>query len=101
MMIKLVIGKVDEIMANTRTGKNKIYKVPCEKGYYLFKLTELLELLDKTRYNLSKDLNAEYKVINRYAHGNLSRFDANIIAKICDYCDCNLSDIIEYIPNSK
>ncbi len=82
-------------------ANDKIYKVPCENGYYLFKLTALLDSINKTRYNLAKDLNKEYKVINRYAHGDLARFDATVIAKICDYCDCNLSDIIEYIPNSK
>ena len=79
----------------------RIYKVPCGNGYYLFKLTELLGTINKSRYNLAKDLNSEYKVINRYARGNLNKFDANVIAKICDYCNCNLSDIIEYIPNSK
>lgn len=78
---------------------NRIHKIVCENGYYLFKLESLLEEMGKTKYSISKELPLEYKVINRYAHGDLSRFDATVIAKICDFCNCKMSDIIEYYPN--
>lgn len=78
---------------------NGVYKIAVENGYYIFKLQTLLNELDKSRYAIAKDLPLEYKVLNRYVRGNLTRFDAHIIAKICDYCNCKLSDIIEYYPN--
>lgn len=39
-------------------------------GYYVFKLEHLLASINKTKYSLSKELDIEYKVINRYAHGD-------------------------------
>lgn len=78
---------------------DRVFKIGYGNGYYLFKLEKLLTEINKSKYALAKELNTEYKVINRYAHGDLTRFDAEVIAKICDFCNCNLHDIIEYIPN--
>lgn len=79
----------------------RIFIIPCENGYYRFKLEIVLKKIKKTKYTLAKRLNTEYKVINRYARGNISRFDALILAKICDFCNCKLDDILEYVPNKK
>lgn len=74
-------------------------KIAVENGHYIFRLQTLLDKMEMSRYAIAKDLPLEYKVLNRYVKGNISRFDANVIAKICDYCNCKLSDIIEYYPN--
>jgi len=79
----------------------RVFIIPCENGYYRFKLVVILNKIKKTKYSLAKQLDSEYKVINRYARGNLTRFDASVIAKICDFCNCRLDEIIEYIPNKK
>lgn len=79
----------------------KNYIVQCENGYFHFKLESILKKAKKTKYALAKQLNSEYKVINRYAKGNLTRLDVSVLAKICDFCNCKLEDIIEYIPNKK
>ena len=79
----------------------RIFIIPCENGYYRFKLETVLKKIRKSKYTLAKRLNTEYKVVNRYARGDLSRFDALILAKICDFCNCKLDDIIEYVPNKK
>lgn len=76
-----------------------VYKIAVENGHYIFRLQTLLDKMQMSRYAIAKDLPLEYKVLNRYVKGNISRFDANVIAKICDYCNCKLSDIIEYYPN--
>ena len=80
---------------------NGVYKIYCENGYYLFKLELILSKMNSTKYALAKNLPTEYKVLNNYARGVLTRFDINVIARICDYLNCNLSDIIEYFPNTK
>lgn len=82
-------------------NKKRIFMIKYGDGYYVFKLEHLLASINKTKYSLSKELDIEYKVINRYAHGDLTRFDAGVIAKICDYCNCSLDDIIEYVPNEE
>lgn len=80
-------------------NNEKIHKIYFENGYYIFRLEELLSNINKTKYALSKDLPLEYKILNRYAHGDLQKFDASVVARICDYCDCKMSEIIEYYPN--
>lgn len=82
-------------------NKENYYKVKCENGYYLFKLETLLKQMNASKYALSKDTDMDYKIINRYITGDISRFDSKVIARICDFCNCNLKDIIDYVPNKK
>lgn len=79
----------------------KSYKIVCENGYYIFSLAKVLEKKNKTMYRLAKELGKEYVVIKRYARGEAIRFDSLILAQICDNLNCQLSDILEYYPNSK
>lgn len=81
-------------------NKNE-YKIDCENGYYIFKLETLLKEMEKSKYALSKATSMDHKLINRYAKGDLTRFDLKVIARICDYCDCNIESIVEYFPNSQ
>lgn len=84
-----------------KTKNSNIVKIPCGKGYYLFKLMDVLESAGMTRYYVSRKNELEYMVVNRLATGNTSKLDLGVISKICDYCNCTLNDIIEYVPNSK
>lgn len=43
----------------------------------------------------------DFKVLKRIISGELVRFDIFVIARLCDYLDCAITDIIEYIPNKK
>ena len=43
-----------------------------------------------------RDTETDFKVIQRLAKGTLTRIDIYVLARICDYLNCNLSDIIEY-----
>lgn len=73
------------------------FKVTCEKGYYVFKLEKLLKENNMSKYSLAKLLNTEYKVINRYSHGNLTKFNSKVIARICNACNCRIEDFLEYV----
>ena len=44
------------------------------------------------------DMDIEYVVIKRLMSGNLSRLDLSVIARVCNYLNCTMNDIIEYIP---
>ena len=48
-----------------------------------------------------RDTNTDFKVIKRIMTGELVRFDIIVMARICDYLECSITDIIEYFPNSK
>ena len=72
-----------------------------ENGYYLFKLEKVLHTRNISINKLMRDTNTDFKVLKRIINGDLVRFDIFVIARICDYLDCKITDIIEYFPNQK
>lgn len=76
-------------------------KVTIENGYYLFKLEDILAKKNISINKLMKDTETDFKVLKRLMTGNLVRIDIFVIARLCDYLKCTITDIIEYIPNKK
>ncbi len=75
-------------------------KVNIENGYYLFKLEDLLKDRNISINKLMKDTNTDFKVLKRLMTGELLRFDIYVVARLCDYFNCELTDIIEYRKRS-
>ena len=46
-----------------------------------------------------RDTNTDFKVLKRLFYGNLVRIDIFVLARLCDYLNCTIHDIIEYVPN--
>ena len=38
----------------------------------------------------------DFKVIKRLLTGDLVRIDILVLARLCDYLDCSIDDIVEY-----
>ena len=74
-------------------------KIRIEGGTYLFKLEDILHSRKISMNKLIKDTNTDFKVIKRMITGDLVRFDIFVLARLCNYFNCNITDIIEYIPN--
>lgn len=72
-------------------------KVKMEKGYYLFKLDDLLKNNNVSINKLMRDTNTDFKVLKRIMTGELVRFDIFVVARLCDYFNCKITDIIEYV----
>lgn len=76
----------------------KVVEVKRGDGRYLFKLGGLLHERNISLNKLIEGINSEHKVVAKYVYGTVTvKLDMNIIAKICDYFKCDMSDIIEYI----
>lgn len=71
-------------------------KVKIENGYYFFKLDNLLKNNNISINKLMKDTNTDFKVLKRLMTGDLVRIDIFVLARLCDYFNCEISDIIEY-----
>lgn len=71
-------------------------KVQMEKGYYEFKLDDLLKSKNISINKLMKDTNTDFKVIKRILTGELTRIDITVLARLCDYLDCDIDSILEY-----
>ena len=76
-------------------------KVKIENGYYLFKLEDILKEKSISINKVMRDTNTDFKVLKRLLTGELVRFDIFVIARLCDYFNCTINDIIEYIPSKK
>lgn len=75
-------------------------KIEVENGCYLFKLDDLLENNNLSKNKVMRDTNTDFKVLQRIITGDLSKMDITVLARLCDYLNCNLNDIVEYIPNN-
>ena len=76
-------------------------KVNIENGYYLFKLEDILKEKNISINKVMRDTNTDFKVLKRLLTGELVRFDIFVIARLCDYLNCTITDIIEYIRTKK
>lgn len=76
-------------------------KLKIENGYYLLKLEDLIIQNNLSLNKIIKDTNTDFKVLKRIMTGKLVRIDIFVIARLCDYFDCSMNDIIEYVPNKK
>lgn len=76
---------------------DKIYKIDCENGYYLFKLNSMLDEKNVTKNSVIENRCIDFNSMQRLITGNLSRIDLTIIAKLCNEFDCKIEDIVEYI----
>ena len=73
-----------------------IIKLNIEKGYYIFKLKDILYKKKISINKLMRETNTDFKVIKRLMTGELVKIDIFVLARLCDYLDCSINDIIEY-----
>lgn len=74
-------------------------KLSIEDGYYLFKLNNLLKQKKVSINQLMRDTNTDFKVIKRLMSGECVRIDIYVLARLCNYLNCEISDIIKYVNN--
>ena len=74
-------------------------KLQVESGMYVFKLEDVLKSKNISINKLMRDTNTDFKVLKRMMTGELVRIDIFVMARLCDYLNCLITDIIEYIPN--
>ena len=73
--------------------------VKIENSYYLFKLEDILKKNKISINKLMRDTNTDFKVLKRLLTGDLVRIDIFVLARLCDYLNCSILDIIEYTPD--
>ena len=71
-------------------------KIEVENGCFMFKLKDILNNRHISINQLLRDTNTDYKVIRRFLYGDLIRIDIYVLARLCDYLNCDITDIFEY-----
>ena len=73
-----------------------MYTTIIENGEFNFKLKNILNNKKISINKLMRDTNTDYKDIKRIINGEITKIDLFVIARLCNYLDCNLNDLISY-----
>lgn len=72
---------------------NNLIKVT---GTIKFKLLDVIEKNNITRYKLSKITGIRYDTICNYCSGNVTLINKEYLKIFCEVLNCKISDILEY-----
>ena len=61
------------------------------------RINELLLKRECSKNRICKDLDIPRGNFNRYCRDEFHRIDVKLILKLCDYLDCEISELIEII----
>lgn len=70
-------------------------------GTIHIKLDELLQKSGISKNKLSHRAEMQRTQINNYCNNKISRLDIDVLARICQVFDCEIGDLLEYIPPKK
>ena len=68
-------------------------------GYLHMKINDLLEKKGVSENQICKELEIPRSNFNRYCRDEFQRIDANYICKLCEYFDCEIQELIEYVKD--
>ncbi len=69
-----------------------------EHGKIKIKLGEQLEKHGLSKNKFAKFAEMERTQLNRYISNDVAMVDLDVLARMCCVLDCELGDILEYIP---
>jgi len=72
-----------------------------ENGKVVMHLNELIQAKGISKTQLSYIAKLQRTQLNNYCSGKIVRVDFDILARLCMALDCNISDLLEYIPPEK
>lgn len=82
---------------NINAVSKEIVKVDLPNGYWLFKLGSLLAERGISKNKIMRDANTKHDTLQGYVNGTLKRLDIDVLDRFCNYLNCDMVDIIEYI----
>ncbi len=65
-------------------------------GHIEIKLEEYLKVNGISKNKICQNCGLQRTQLNNYCKNKVCRVDLMILAKLCDYLDCSVSDILEY-----
>ena len=68
-------------------------------GYLHMRINEMLEIQGKSKNTVCKELDIPRSNFNRYCRDEFQRIDADLVCKLCEYFNCGVGDLIEYMKD--
>jgi len=72
-----------------------------EYGTIKIKLSELIEKEGISKNKLSHKAEMQRSQINNYCNNKISRLDIDVLARICTVFNCEIGDLLEFVPPKK
>lgn len=63
--------------------------------YVHIKIPEMLSEKGISKTKICKDLDLQRGNLNKYCRDDFQRIDAKLLIKLCDYFECEISDLLE------
>lgn len=67
-------------------------------GTIHIKLDELIKKSGISKNKLSHRAEMQRTQINNYCNNNITRLDIDVLARICTVLECEIGDLLEFIP---
>ena len=72
-----------------------------EYGTIKIRLNELIEKEGISKNKLSHKAEMQRSQINHYCNNSISRLDIDVLARICTVLNCEIGDLLEFVPPEK
>lgn len=69
-----------------------------EYGTIRIKLDELIARAGISKNKLSHKAEMQRTQINNYCNNQITRLDIDVLARICTVLNCEISDLLEFVP---
>ena len=69
-----------------------------EYGTIRIKLDELIRKSGMSKNKLSHRAEMQRSQINNYCNNNITRLDTDVLARICTVLECEIGDLLEFVP---
>ncbi|PWJ50835.1 helix-turn-helix domain-containing protein [Faecalicatena contorta] len=70
-----------------------------EYGTIRIKLDELIEQRGFSKNKLSHKAEMQRTQLNNYCNNTISRLDIDVLARLCTVLDCEIGDLLEFVPS--
>lgn len=70
-------------------------------GHIKIKVAELIAQRGISKNKLTHRAEMERTQLNNYCKGTVTRLDTDVLARLCAVLECDISEILEYVPVEK
>lgn len=70
-------------------------------GTIKIRLDELIEKKGISKNQLSHEAAMQRSQLNRYCKNKITRLDTDVLSRLCTALDCEIGDLLEFIPPEK
>ncbi len=69
-------------------------------GHLEIRLMELIKERGLNKYKLSNKAEMNWKQIDNYCNNNITRLDTFVLCKLCTVLNCEIKDLLIFVPPS-